>query len=145
MRLTLDQWTKVSEVFLIGVTFIGGGAFTLTEYWHAVKRGRVQETLNFVQQFNQGPVGKARTGLDNFWYSNREEARKHACSKEAYSRYVIKKVIEEKLDNDVRALNNFFELLLACIDSDLCDEASAFSLLGTPAAFLIRKTINGRQ
>ena len=138
MRLTLEQWKNVAAIVSMGITMLGGvvgGRLALFEYWDVVKRGQVQETLKFVEWFNQGPVWKARTRLDDFWYENKDEARDRAQSTCTYRQYVIKRVTEKGLEGEVRKLNDFFELVNACVQSDLCDEPSAYALLGKPAEF----------
>jgi hypothetical protein len=103
---------------------IAGGFFALRTYEADVGKQvdeSVAKTFELVQRFHEGELSAARIRVNSY-----VDARRHCDSR---------MIAEDLTDNDFVVVLDFFDLVHACVEADLCDEAAATRFFAPYANF----------
>lgn len=130
--MTLDEWGKLSScvrsLFTV-LAIVVGGIFGLCEYFSAKQASKVGNTLNLVDEYYSPPMVKVFRDISSSWdigYGVLSTIVKNAENPaEEYSTFVKALIKEESLQYNIERLFRFYERVVICVESQVCDAKSA--------------------
>jgi hypothetical protein len=117
-----------SAVGIIAV--VGGAIWGVIEYHNKVVADRVKETLAMVERFHKAPFNDAYARINSVWSANEGKAAEIATDPKKVDAFVISVINENKLDDPLITMFDFFREVQVCVDRKICDRevANAFFL-----------------
>ena len=128
--MNLNQWEKLSSTIVSFVTvaaILFGGFFTLIEYYRHKIDIKQDNSLKLVSEYHSKDALKYRERLDAAWEVGHPvliSTLKNSSDKSsAFNSYVTALIREEKLSVSVDYVMDFYERLVTCVNTSLCDKA----------------------
>lgn len=132
---SLAWWHQWVEFATLLVVLLGVPAF-FYERWSAGKDARIEHTLDYIEQFQDGRIGQARSDLTLAWsdYGPEIQALNAAggVDRGILERWVsttvaasVERSPQDNLRSALFVMADFFDQLSLCIDARICDEQTA--------------------
>jgi hypothetical protein len=123
--MKLWTWIGGNHEQLKVVFAIIAGLYVFNEYMDKVKEARLTKSLEYVKRFKEPEIATARDKLDEFWNSKPIEEWQKVLNRDNYDELAPKLIEKGGLRNHVRVLGTFYRELGLCLQSKMCDQASA--------------------
>jgi hypothetical protein len=134
-----DTWATLGSIVQISA-IIAGGSFAVYKYIDAERAQRTKETLVYVDRYQKSPLHDVRMELEGVWMRYEDALRakvelhaKQEISDQEFTQFVLDVIHNEELEQAIIARLNFFESVLACTQSKVCDENAAKSFFCSDA------------
>jgi hypothetical protein len=111
-----------------GATFIFGIIYGAFQYYEAKQDRRIEQTLSWYRQFNSPPVSKYRENISRAVAKHQDAIRAAARDETQLSEAVLATIRGEDIEHDIMLLLDFFDGLIYCVTSELCDRQTSVSL-----------------
>lgn len=130
----IKLWSDVIGTWVAILGAFAGGIFAVIQYTDKLSSERVQESLKYVERFNENPLLQATIRLENFWNPKAEIVfQKQAAGEQVLSVYLDAEIRQNGLENEVSQLASFFENLRTCTCGKVCDGATTRQFFGKQA------------
>jgi len=116
---------------IIGIiAVIAGAVWGAIEYHNKVVADRVKETLAMVERFHKAPFNDAYARINSVWSANEGKAAEVANDAAKLNAFILSVIGENKLDDPLITMFDFFREVQVCVDRKICDRdvANAFFL-----------------
>ncbi len=121
------------------VAVLVAAAFTLNQYFSHLEEGQVKETLGFYKRLSSNPLFDARMSLNEAWetkwplisakFSKPKTKEESAHQLKQWKTEVVNFISSNKLSSATAELFDYYNALQVCIENDICDKATAQSLI----------------
>ena len=132
--MNLDQTKTLSEIIGIWFTIVAlllGGGFALFEYLDQKQETRLEATVSHVREFRREPMHSINRKL-----SKSEQTASYDATKllkefpsetvaQHYYKFIIQRVEDDDLAADLDQMINFYEEVVICVYTGICDRDSA--------------------
>jgi hypothetical protein len=111
-----------------GATFIFGVFYGTYQYFEAIKDKRIEQVLATYRQFNLPPISDYRAKVFGVLVKNRLALRDAVADERKLEAVVIGLVEQNDMEKELLLLMDFYEGLVSCVTSKICDETTALNL-----------------
>jgi len=93
---------------------------------------RVQETLKYVENFNNSEVYNAQSTVAKYWSEKASDLNIliNQGNEDQLASYVVKNSSQDKMKFNIWLIIDFYESLAVCVNEKVCDEKTALAFFG---------------
>lgn len=136
-RRSAEFLTKILLPWLSAAIVLGGSIVGVMEYLNTKEENRIKETFSFLRHLDKKPYLTAHSRIRDAMVLNHKTLKKAKLIDEENGErdFILDLVQRCRLETDLHTLTYFLNQVLACVESELCDEASANVLFESATQF----------
>lgn len=130
------------------VAILVASIFTLNQYFSHLEEGQVKATLEFYKRLSSNPLFSVRMELNEAWeskwplisakFSKSKTEQEATLQLKLWKAEVVNFISENKLSSGTAELFDYYNALQICVETKICDKATAESLLKTSGVEFIQ-------
>jgi hypothetical protein len=110
------------------IAFLIAAPYAIFQYWEAQDAARVEQTLNFYKLYNAKPFTDYREKVTKALVKYRDRINTAAIDESSLLAVQNEMIENESIEMDIVLLFDFFDGVVVCVTSKVCDDDTAVRL-----------------